>query len=211
MAGTMSEADLVVDLKASLLDSAGAFTAAADADFKRHLGAAALAFNGHRPRTLSGSVALVADEDTYVAPADLHRFKFLRWGAGSIGAATKPWEKGYPGRLPTVREVEIGGALSLVFDPAPSAEQIFWLGAEAPFFYYGRHAIAAAAAQTTIRAGDRGLLILRAQAEAMRELAMRGVTRPMAMRDGFSGMPSNGSPAALAERFLDEFNAQVRL
>ena len=37
MAGTMSRADLVLSLKESLLDAAGAFPAAADADFQRHI------------------------------------------------------------------------------------------------------------------------------------------------------------------------------
>jgi hypothetical protein len=206
MAGSMSEADLLADLKDSLQDAAKPFVAASDADFKRHLSLAVAAFNAARPRTLSSSVALQAEVATYAAPADLHRFKFLQWGAS---CALKPWERGYPGRLPMVHEVAGEAGPELVFSPAPSAEQIAVLGAECRFFYFGRHAIGATAELTTVRPGDRGLLILRAQAEAMRELAMRGVVRPQQTHDGVSGGPAIGSPAALHEQFLLSFSRAV--
>ena len=46
---------------------------------------------------------------------------------------------------------------------------------------------------------------VRAQAEAMRELAMRNVVKPQQMRDGYTSMPRNGTPAALFETLLAEF------
>ena len=39
----------------------------------------------------------------------------------------------------------------------------------------------------------------------MRELAMRNVVTPQAMRDGYSSTPRNGTPAALYEALLAEF------
>ncbi len=203
MAGSMSLADLVADLKASLNDAAEVFVAANDGDFSRHLDLAALDFARVRPRTLVGELLLVADQADYAAPADFHGFKCHLWG--EKGRGVKPWEKAWPGQLPRVYAGEIGGALKLYLDPTPTAHQIALLGTGFKYFYFARHAIAADAADTTIREGDRGLLILRAQAEAMKELAARNVGKPVSMRDGITNGPRNGTPAALYQGLMDLF------
>lgn len=200
MAGTMSQADLVADLKASLLDAAGPFKAADDADFVRHLTVAAQALNPKRPRTLASSIVLQADTAMYTAPADMWRYKSTTWGV----SRPKPWEKSWPGRLPSVSDVD--GVLW--FSPAPTAQQIATLGAAFSFFYYARHAVGVDAADTTVSAADRGLLLLRAQGEAMRELAMRDSVRPVQAQSAFSGLPKTGTPGALARWFIEEFEAR---
>lgn len=200
---SLSRAALVADLKASLQDAASVFTAAADGDFVRHLDKAALDLGRRRPRTLLGAVTLVADQAAYAAPADLLAFKVDTWGRHEV----QPWEDHYPGRLPQVRAVELAGAMVLSFSPAPTARQIAILGAEFGFYYQAGHEIGDAEADTTVPAGDRGVLLLRAQAEACRELAMRGMTKPVTLRDGHSGTPRNSTPAALWQALMDEFEA----
>jgi hypothetical protein len=202
MPGDMTRAALVADLRASLLDSAKAFTAANDADFVRHLDRAAEAFTPLRPRTLVGTLSLVADQPEYAAPLDMWRYKTTNWGA----ARGNPWDKTWPGRLPDVRCIDG----SLWFVPAPTAHQIAVLGSSFTFFYYAQHAVAAEEANTTIAAADRSLLLLRAQAEAMRELAMRDAVRPTQAQSAFSGQPKTGTPAALSRWFLEEFEASCR-
>lgn len=206
MPGTMSRADLITDLKGSLHESAQVFTAAIDTDFSRLLDAAALAFVRPRPRTVVGSVTLVAETDSYAAPADLIDYKSDLW---SVGKMPPPWESTYPGRLPMVRLAEVAGARRLVFSPAPSAQHLAVLGAEFKFYYFAAHVIGTAAEQTTIAAGDRGLLLLRAQAEAMRELSMRNITKPMQLRDGVTSAPRNGQPSHLYGLLLEEFERRV--
>lgn len=208
MPGTMSEADLVADLKASLQDAASVFVAVSDADFKRHLGAAALDFARVRPRTLLGSLTLTADLAEYATPADFHAFKCDLWGVAPT-ARPQPWEKSWPGVLPRVVVAESGGARKLVLAPAPSANQIAVLGTEYRYYYYARHEIGAQASGTTIAAGDRGLLLLRGQAEAMRELAMRNMHKPVQMRDGLTGAPRNATPSYLFEAFMTQFQEAV--
>lgn len=198
----MALADLVHDLRGSLQDAAGAFSAADGADFVRHLRVAAEAFAVVRPRTTVGSVVLVAEQDVYSAPADLWRFKSAIWGV----RRGQPWERSWPGRLPDVRVVDG----TMVLTPAPTGHQIAVLGAEYRFFYYARHVLGAEAAETTIAPEDRGLLLLRAQAEAMRELAIRDSVRPVTARDAYGGMPRSGVPSALFRAFLDEFERAVR-
>jgi len=198
MPGSMSRADLVADLKASLLDAAKSFTAAADADFARHLDKGAEALTRVRRRTLAGTLVLEAGRAEYPAPTDLWLFKTTTWGAAH---GVRPWEPSYPGRLPDVRQID--GALYFV--PAPSAHQIALLGPSCPFFYYARHAVGADADETTVEPADRSLLLLRAQAEAMRELALRDSVRPTGAQSAWSGQPRTGTPAALAQWLLGEF------
>jgi hypothetical protein len=201
MAGTMSKADLVADLKASLQDAANIFTAEADADFERHLLAAALDMARKRPRTLLGTLTLVAEQFNYAAPADFHAFKSYLWGLNRA----KPWEANYPGRLPDVRSAVNGSTRELHFLPAPTGAQIAALGSDFKYYYYAAHSIGATAAETTIQAADRGLLLLRAQAEAMKEMAMRNIGKPVSMRDGLNNGPRNGTPSYLFETLMNQF------
>lgn len=200
MAGTMSLADLVADLKSSLHDAADVFTVENDGDFVRMLGTAALELSRVRPLQKQGSMTLVADVAVYDAPAGACGLRSHLWGISPV-RAKKAWETGYPGRLPCAT---INGNY-LMLDQPPTAQQIALLGAEFRFYYYALHVIGTASADTTINPEDRGLLLLRAQAEAMREMAMRGLTRPVHMRDGMSSQTRNGTPASLMTVMLDEF------
>lgn len=203
MPGTMSRADLAADLKASLHDAAEVFTAASGADFSRLLDVAAHDFARLRPRTLVGSFLLTAGLGEYAVPADFHQYKTDLWADPS--RCGRPWEKSYAGRPPTIRAAEVDGTRKLVFFPAPTAQQIAAFGSSFRFYYFARHVINENAEQTSIAAGDRGLLILRAQAEAMRELAMRNIAKPASLRDGLNSQPRNGTPSALYALLLDEF------
>lgn len=201
MAGTMSEADLVTDLKASLQDAASVFTVAADADFKRHLSLAALDMGRFFPRTLIGSLTLVAEQSAYTAPAAMVAFKLALWGS----KRGKPWQDSWPGKLPQATLA----AQQLRLDPAPTAAQIAALGSDYQFYYYAAHAIGAAAVDTTVLPGHRGLLLLRAQAEAMQELTIRNLNKPVQLRDGLSGTPRNSTPAAMFSTLMDMFEQRA--
>jgi hypothetical protein len=203
MSGSLSRDDLVADLKASLQDSAKVFSAVNDDDFVRHLNAAALDMGRIRPRTMLGTITLEAERFNYAAPADLHSYKFDLWS--SPARRIQPWERNYPGRLPDVTLCGSGAAREIHFTPAPTAQQIAVLGSTFKFYYFAAHSIGAQVIDTTIQAGDRGLLLLRAQAEAMKELAMRNINKPVAMRDGLSQGPRNGTPQYLFEQLMKLF------
>ena len=202
MAGSMSSADLVSDLKRSLHDAASVFNAADDADFLRLLGLAAVAMQSKGPRTLLGTVTLTADEQQYpLALANFAQYKTHAWA----GRPVLPWDPCYPGALPRVSAAQEGAQWALVFDPAPSGKHIAAYGSTFRFWYFAAHAIGATAAETTLALPDRSLLLLRAQAEAMRELSMRNINKPVQVRDGFSGTPRNSTPAALYVALLEEW------
>lgn len=204
MPGTMARADLVADLTASLHDAGKVFDEAADGDFTRLLRVAALGLSKVRPRTELGSLTLIAGTASYPVPTDFMAYKGDTWAGKRIG---QPWESTWPGRLPHVREGREGGVRKLVFTPAPTDAQISLLGSDFGYFYMAPHVIGDAAADTTVPEGERSLLLLRAQAEAMKELAMRGITKPVSLRDGYSGTPKNGTPSYLYAALLQEFEA----
>jgi len=210
MAGTLSRADLVASLKASLHEAADPFKLEDESDdrnFTRLLDVAAADFGRVRPRKVAGELALQGGLAVYPAPAGFVCFHSSQWG---VGNGAKPWDANWPGRLPRCEGAELDGVKVLVLTPAPTYRQIGLLGSSYPFFYEAAHHIGETAGETTIAPSDRGLLILRAQAEAMRELSIRNVTLPVAMRDGFSSQPRNGTPSHLYAALMAEFEGRAR-
>ena len=207
MANTMSKADLVASLKSSLHDAASVFVgegADLDTAFERFLLQALPDMQAKRPATRLGSVTIEANfPRVAVGSTDgFAAFKTSLWGDG---CSIKPWEPTYPGALPRVAATFAEQQWWLNFDPAPSSKQISAHGSQFDFWYYAEHAIGTLAADTTINQQDRGLLILRAQVEAMRELSIRNAAKPVALRDGLSGQPRNSTPAALADSLMRTF------
>lgn len=203
----MTRESLRDELKASLADAAKQFTAPADEDFDRHLNVAAREMGWVRPRIVAGTLVLVAERDEYFAPADLVAWKGDRWGSGR---RPQPWDANYPGRHPRVRLLESAGVRSLVFDPPPTAMHISLYGSTYTYEYLAAHVIADTAAATTLQPQERGLLLLRAQAEAVRELAIRAAIKTVSLRDGLTGQSRNSTPAALAEMLLRDWREAAR-
>lgn len=196
---------LVADFKASLSSAAAQFRAADDGDFKRLLGVALVDMQVKRPITKPGEVGLFALQPRYAVLApDFAALKTHMWADPAI--TPKPWEGNYPGLVPRVAATWDGAAWWLEFSPAPTMVQITVWGDVFRFWYFARHQLSETPGETTINPADRGLLLLRAQAEAMRELAMRNVVTPQQTRDGYSSMPRNGTPSALYAALMAEFN-----
>lgn len=204
MSGSMGLSDLSEDLRGMLMSAADKF----DPDglaFARHLQIAALDLGRFRRRTLAASLALIANQETYAAPANFVEFKVTTWG-DKQRACRAPWQTNYPGSPPRVRVSEIAlNTLQLHLLPAPTAAQISDLGAAFTFFYYAGHVVHDDPAATTVRSCDRHLLLMRATAAALQELAHRGSTQPVKLGDGFGAMAKNGTPAALASEALALF------
>lgn len=209
MALSMKRSDLVQLHKYQLHDAATSFTNADDDDFVRHLDAAALDMGRVRPRKLSDTVTLVAGQPNYTVPETVLRIAGSSWGESEL-KQRNPWESSYCGRLPRPDLAGDFDELDLWLDPAPTARQIELLGATYRYFYYAAHVIGEEDADTSLRPEDRSLLLLRAAAEAMLELAMRGVKKPAQLRDGMQSSPKNGTPAALYEQLMEQFNRQAR-
>lgn len=204
MAG-MALDDLVADLKRSLHDSAAVFDAPDDEDFVRFLNQALPDMGWKRSRTLVGQVLLVAGTPSYSLAdyTDFYSYKTHLWEP--VAGRLQAWEPGYPGAVPRISSYRDGTGHWLGFEPAPSAEHIALRGAVCKFYYMANHSIGSVAVATTVAPQDRGLLLLRAQAEAMLELTLRNVAKPVQLRDGLSGTPRNSTPRALFDALLTQF------
>ncbi len=198
----MSRADLVEDLKAILMDAALKFQAEDGSDFWRHLDIAARDLSRVRRRTLLGTLNLVADQPNYPAPPDILAPKVALWGMHER-SSRKPWDPNWVGRLPVLRLVESAGTQEIWLDPAPTAAQIADLGAVYKFYYFATHRIDEDPSQTTVQSSDRPLLLIRAAAQALQELAHNNVTKPVQLGSaGVGSMPKNGTPAALSQSLM---------
>ncbi|MDH5633611.1 MAG: hypothetical protein OEZ10_11525 [Gammaproteobacteria bacterium] len=208
MPGTMSKADLVADLKQSLHDAANAFDRtgleAVDNAMARLLNLAAIDLGRLRPRIITSTVTLQAGVADYDLPAGFGGFQVCEWGE-DVRRRMMPWEANYPKRLPHATVIAGGvNGKQLHLVPAPTAQQISLLGSTYPFTYRIAHVIDDLAANTTVPDTERALLLLRAQAEAMRELAMRGVTKAYKLKDGVS-QPRNGTASAIWQVMMQDF------
>ena len=201
---SMGLSDLVEDLRGMLMTAGDKFDAEGLA-FARHLQTAALDLGRFRRRTLAASLTLIADQEAYAAPANFVQYKITTWG-DRARSQRQPWDKNFPGSPPRVTVVETAqNGLELHLWPVPSAGQISDLGASFPFFYYAGHVLNETPALTTVRPADRHLLLIRAVAAALQELAHRGSTQPVKLGDGFGAMAKNGTPASLASDALELF------
>lgn len=194
--------ELLDSYQHSLHDAAGVFRDDCS-DFLRHLRVALREVALHkRPRTLTASVTLVADQVEYEdVPEDLLLPKLSQWGHVNV----KPWLMPRD-PLPVIRVLD-GTTRKLILAPPPTAAQIAAFGATFTYYYVAAHTLDADANTTTLSERDQDLVILRAQAEAMRELAMRDAAKPVTLRAGSAsgGAPKVGVPAALYQSLLAEF------
>lgn len=199
----MNRAAVIDRLRASLLEAQSELLAE---DYERVLDLALAALSARRPRTVFAELALAAGQAHHPCPAELLSVLACDWGMAEK-AALSPWDDNWPGRLPTlcVTYAQDGRRLSLL--PAPSARQIGLLGAVAPYRYGAAHLLTDTAC--SLDEALLALLLLRAQAEVMRELAMKHATKPYQLRDGVSAQPRNGMPGYLYSVLMDEFERRV--
>lgn len=191
--------DVIERFRASLLDAAQAFQ---PADLVRLVDVAVVAYSERRPLEREGVLKVHARRAIYPCPPDLECVLACHWGRAEK-TTRQPWDDNYPGHLPelSVSSTYMGTVLKL--SPAPNADLIARIGEACHYTYGAVHRLDDAGSSLTD--GAVPLVILRAQVEAMRELAQKAVTRPMQMRDGLSAMPRNGTPAALYRYLLEEF------
>lgn len=198
---------VVAAFKASLGAAAGQFRAVSDGDFVRMLQLALVDMQAKRPITRPGEVELFPYQPSYLLAAanfaDFAAFKTHLWA--DPAQTPKPWDACWPGAVPRVAAQRDGTDWYLELSPAPTPRQLAVWGSTLKFWYFARHVLSETPGESTVNDNDLGLLLLRAQAEAMRELAMANVVKTTQMRDGYSGTPRNGTPTALFELLMNEF------
>lgn len=203
----MKRATLKKHLATLLGDSADKFQ---PLDLDLLLDLAAIDLTRVKPRVVSATVTLTADESFYAAPSDMVKPIILDWGAADL-LSKKPWNADWPGRLPRLTSLNIDGVKKLMLAPAPTQAQINLLGTEAAYRYAARYTIGDTDAETNITEDDEPLLLTRALAEAMLALAARGIAKPVTLGGRAAvSVPRNGTPAALAQQLMDHFEGMAR-
>lgn len=203
MTATMSLEQLTKSLKTSLMDSAGLFLD----ELPQLLTIAAEDLAKVRRRTLVGSIQLRPGKDIYLAPEDLMDFKLSTWGQQQR-KTMKPWQPKYPRQLPDVSVLD-GSPKYLVLSFIPTRGQIGLMGSEFRFFYFANHHIDEDGSKTTVSESERNLLLLRAQAEAMKWLSMRNVDKTVSAKHAISGASKGGVPAALYRILLEDWERRA--
>jgi hypothetical protein len=199
--------DLTTELKDSLHDAGEVFETT---DFQRHVRIALRDMALHkRPRELYAPLTLEAGQRTYPAPADLASVIGLDWVSER---SREPWHNDYPGPAPLASVIESSSGREIRLSPPPTAQQVRALNGECDLIYLAEHQLEEVAGSdpadftvTSLDEADRYLVLLRAQAEACRELAMRNVTKPVELRGGGLSQPRNDTPRALYAALLAEW------
>lgn len=200
----MNLSSFTAQYKASLLDSVRAF---AEADYPRHVATALAALSSVKPQRRMAIVRLEPGRSLYLCPADLTRVHACWWGR-SHKAHGRPWDDDYPGALPEWRVVTTAANERLLrCHPAPSGKQLLVLGNACEIEYHADHVLTEN--ECSLDAEELDLLLLRAQAEAMRELSMKNATTAYQLREGISATPKNGTPAYLYQELLAEFERRL--
>jgi hypothetical protein len=203
----MGRQSLRDDLRLSLSDTATLFQ---DGDIDRQLDVAASDLGRVRRRTAASFITLIANVHLYPAPSNMISPTYSHWGMGNPVRQYQSWRaRTFPSVLPRLSRIS-DDTPRLVLNPAPTVQQIAQHGSRYDFFYIAAHIIGVAAIDTTIRLEDRALLLLRAQAEAMKEVAVRNSRKPVSIRDGLGSNPKNGTPAALYRQLIDAFHEQAK-
>lgn len=192
----MALSEFVTSLKSALRDLATRFTD--PDDFERLIAAAVREYSRYRPAIVRDSVTLVAGTDSY-AVTGLRSILHSPWGR----TRGKPWEDS-PGTPPNYY-VESG---QIVFETAPSGSDIGLWGAI--FKFTGRGAHTVDETNSTISEEDEDLILLRARAEALAELAddQAGKAGGHKSASGY-GTSRDATLAGRANRLLEDWYLQM--
>lgn len=203
----MNRPDLLKAYSDSLLDSQRAFKAD---DFGRHMDTALRELAQFYPRRMLAELNAMPMQREYECPADLIEVLATHYGRAEK-AQRQPWDAGYPTqRLPEVTvQYRADGSRYLQVFPAPNYQLMAQIGAVVGYEYSAAHIVTEEVC--TLTEVDVQLAILRAQAEAMRELAMRNSTQPTQIKDSLTNTPANGAPSYLYTLLMNEFYERVKL
>lgn len=168
----------------------------------RHIRTAVADLHRVRPRLRTHTVTLSPGRETYPLPGDALRFHTAGWIHRWL--QVEPWNRmglALPGTVIHIAE----GERQLELSPAPSAAFIALVGAVQTVHYYAQHTVGEQPGTTSVALEDRALVILRAQAEAMKEIAIANSGKPGTFKGGDASMPRNSTPAAVYHELMAEF------
>lgn len=209
----MNRADMQSALEASLLDAVNIFGASGSGTrtdaMNRALDAAVRDFNRLLPRIVQDTLTLVQDQRDYPADPQATAFHTTPLVEDNIARSIDSPQRARVVPMPLLTRGS-ANAKTWTFRPTPDALTLAQIGTSYPFSYFAAHVLANADADTTLEDEDAPLLLLRAQAECMKEMAIRNIGKPVQLRDGQYSQTRNGTPAALYDLLMQMFEQQTR-
>ena len=199
------------DLQRSLLDARSVFGESTEQQqqFDQHLLAAVADFNRVAPLILTDKLTLQESVAIYPAPANAIRFH--RTALTQDQNQIDPWDPRRLAVVPTPTITMQNGVRVWELSPTPTQKMLLQLETvDYPYSYFSGHVLDEDPAKTTILDAHLPQLVLRAQVEALRAIAVRNSFKPVAIRDASLSQTRNGTPAALAEQFMRMWEQQMR-
>lgn len=174
-----------------------------------HLATAVTDYNRVRPRIVGFDLQLVAGQRDYPAPAGALRFHLCELVAAND--QLDPYDPRHVDHVPMpvlIRNAD--GARVWRFSPVPSQRLVNVFGSVYRYTAVVTHRLADTASETTFWAEDLPQLVMRAQVESLRALAVRNAHKPFTTRDPSQSQTRNGTPAALAQMVMADWERMVR-
>lgn len=199
----MNVSDLTTQLQKALKDSAELLEG-----IELQIIQVALAdFSRYRPQTKIATLSLMTNQLLYKAPVGLIRIRNVLYGQSQ--RAKQPWEPGYPRNLPRLSVVEDetdSKWIQLSHFPADSV--LMSCGREFSYTYCACRKITNDAINIDVQ--DEPLLLLRCMAEAVKYIAIHQLSKTVSVRNSIGGEAKNGTPAAVHEQLMSQFERQVK-
>ncbi|AWL12814.1 hypothetical protein HMF8227_02362 [Saliniradius amylolyticus] len=197
---------LINELQISLGDTAEHFEVGGDFSVggRRLIDAALSAYSQHRPRTKPGKLLLVSGQMNYTAPVDLIGFKMSNWGHSA-----PLWQPNRPRSIPRPTLVGERGSYALCFNQAPSLGHIQCFGREYHYLYYAEQSVNENGDLLLPRT-ELDLVMLRAQAEAMKELSMHHSNKTVSANNSVASPAKNDKPIYVYQQLMAEFEERIR-
>ncbi len=199
----MLRTTLVEQLKKALLDSAELIEGAETQIIEMALAD----FSRYRPQTKLGTFLLTANQMLYPAPDNILDVKTVLYGQSQ--RAQNPWESGYPRNLPRVSVITGDDDKKwLQLSHYPSHSVVMSCGRDFSYTYYASRVLTGES--VSIETQDEPLVLLRCLAEAVKYIAVHQLNKTVSVRNSIGGEAKNGTPAAIHEQLMLQFERQIR-
>ncbi len=199
----MQLATLIDRLKKAMMDSAELI----EGTEQQIVEAALSDFSRYRPHTKVATFSLMTNQILYLAPSDMIRVRTVLYGQSQ--RAKQPWEQGYPRNLPRLSVIESDENQKWVqLSHYPSESVVMSCGRDFSYTYYGSRKIVNDAISVDVQ--DEPLLLLRCMAEAVKYIAVHQLNKTVSVRNSVGGEAKNGTPAAIHEQLMTQFERQVK-
>ncbi|SIO94657.1 hypothetical protein [Vibrio spartinae] len=194
---------LIEQLKSALMDSAELVR-----NMEQQIIQIALSdFSRYRPAVKVATFSLMTNQFLYPAPAHIMRIRTVLYGKQQRSQPC--WSAGYPRHLPKLSLVEGDDGNRLIqISRFPDDSVLMRCGREVSYTYYANRVIENEA--ISVPSEDEALLLLRCIAEAVKYIAVHQLNKTVSVRNSIGGEAKNGTPAAVHEQLMSQFERQVK-